>query len=555
MARKHIEDDEGILVEEPEDEEWHDEAEERKDKATRDWDEEAEGDEDDDGTERGGVVLGRLYRTPFDRGGSSDADVAARLQSPQALTEQELRHHAGYKDPQWSPPTRPVQSIIKTLAKLEVIGGYRRTYDVFTDWLNLVEATLHMLPQQMLYARLHGTLMPPEEEPAEIQEGFQRVRSHYPADRWQDAFKLFHEAYEILTDAAQGAVADWLGAMYMATNLKSARNGQFFTPWNVSYMIAQISMLDIEAMALSNMAEAIDAWEGSESYRTIGMQWGPEHPNTTRWIWEKHVDPLYLLTRHITVGEPAAGSGVMLLAGIASVPPYLTNYQLIDYFAIDIDPICAQMTRIQLLLYGANGYALLCQLPMHAPDDDLPTFEQLEHRYQQIASHVQCANALSHDWHRQEDGIWTMLPWYETERGKRHLAEMEEKDRQAVTEAAARKEQAKQKAKVTQVKEKAKKRGQELLFDIEVPPPEVQVQAAAAIAGVEVEPATNGHVNGDGNGHNGNGNGHTPGAAGDWTTFVERAKASKDQITAKQRKELEKAVEQMAENLTQETMF
>ena len=533
MAR----DDEEVLVEAEEAEDWHD--------ATADDGEGAE----EEASAGEGITLGRRYRPPFDRGGSSDADVAARLQSPQALTEAELRHHAGYKDPQWNPPRQPVQTIIKTLGKLEVLGGYRRTYDVFTDWLDLVEATLHMLPQQMLYARLHGTLMPPEEEPEAIQAVFQRVRSHYPEARWQEAFNLFHEAYEILTDAAQGAVADWLGAIFMATNLKSARAGQFFTPWNVAYMMAQMSMLDVEAAVLRNMAEAIDAWDGSKLYRAMGMQWGPEHPNTTRWIWEKHVDPLYLLTRHLTVGEPACGSGVMLLAAIASVPPWITNAQLVDYFAIDIDPTCAQMARIQLLLYGANGYALLCQLPMHAPDEDIPTFEQLEHRYQQIASHVQCANALSHDWHRQENGIWTMLPWYETERGKRRMAEMEEQDRQAVAAATARKEQSKQQAKVDRVKQHAKDRGQELLFDVEVPPLEVQVQAAAAIAGVE-QMATAVKRNGQANG-----NGHIKGAAGDWTQFVERAKAQSGKVTAEVKAKLQEAVEQMAEQLTQETMF
>jgi len=43
-------------------------------------------------------------------------------------------------------------------------------------------------------------------------------------------------------------------------------------------MIAQMSMLDIEAAVLRNMADAIDAWEGSAFYRTIGMQWGRNIP-------------------------------------------------------------------------------------------------------------------------------------------------------------------------------------------------------------------------------------------------------------------------------------
>src|SRR6266536_3723718 len=159
----------------------------------------------------------------------------------------------------------------------------------------------------------------------------------------------------------------------------------------------------------------------------------------------------------------------------------------------------------------ANGYALLCQLPIVAPEDQLPTFEQLEHRYLQIASHVQCANALSHDWVRRDDGVWEMVYWADTPAGKARATEREREATEAQARATVEKEQQKAVQKVKTAKEKARARGQELLFDIELP----STDARAALTA-------------DRQREHGNGNGHvtgetTPGAAGDWTAFVEHA--------------------------------
>jgi len=530
MARKPRDDDEEILVEDEEAEEDWDDA--------KDLGGDTEAEVED--SEKHDETIGHVYSSPMDRGGSSAADIAARLQTSQSLTKRDLQWNKGDSEPGWIMPRRPVQDMIMQLERLEHIGGYRRPRDVFCDWLDLVEATLHMLPQHALYARLNGTLMPPDQEPEEIKEVFKRVMRHYGAGRWKEAHSHFFEAYRILTDAAQGMTGDWLGAMYMAMEIGSARAGQYFTPMSLAKMSAMMMLGSIELEVIAKLAEAIDRWEGSEMYRLIGLTWGREHPNTTRWIWERHIDPLYLMTEHLRILEPASGAGIFLIAAIGEIPPWIVNYQLVDFYAVDIDPICAQMTRIQLLLYGANGYALLCQLPIVAPDDDLPAFAQLELRYQQIASHVQCANALSHEWVRQENGVWTMVPWYETEHGKRRLAEMEADGKQRETETAARKATAKKKATVDRVKQQADERGQKLLFDVKVPPVEIQVQAAA-LAGVEL-PATNG-------------NGHAPGAAGDWTEFVERAKTQAGQVTSQVRAELEEAIKEMGEQLTQQSMF
>jgi hypothetical protein len=530
MARKSQDEAEQIVHEDPE-EEWEN--------AERDQERDEEDADDDPHVRR----IGQVHLNPDDRGGHSPADIAARLSSPGTLTEQDIRWSAGANDPTWVAPRQPVQQIIKVLAKLEHVGGYRRPRDVFGDWLNLVEATLHMLPQQLLYLRMHQTLMPPNEEPPGIQEVFKQVMRPY-GDRWNEAQKLFQEAYHILTEAAHGMVFDALGAIYMALEIGNARAGQYFSPWAIASMMPQMIMADIESEIFDYIGEAIDSWLGSEAYKLMGMQWGRAHPATTRWIWEKHLDPLYFMTRRFKVLEPCSGSGIFVLGAISVTPPWIVNQQLVEFFCVDIDPICAQMTRINLCLYGANGYALLCQLPIVAPEDQLPTFEQLEHRYLQIASHVQCANALSHDWVRRDDGVWEMVYWADTPAGKARAAEREREASEAQARAAIEKEQLKAAQKVKTAKEKASARGQELLFDIELP--STDARAALTADRQREQGHGNGHTTGE----------TTPGAAGDWTAFVERARAAAGTPEAKTgTASAQRAIEELAADLTQGTLF
>jgi len=330
----------------------------------------------------------------------------------------------------------------------------------------------------------------------------------------------------------------------MALEIGNARAGQYFSPWAIAAMMPMMIMADIEAEIYDYIGEAIDAWEGSEVYKLMGMRWGRDHPATTPLIWERHLDPLYFMTRRFKVLEPCSGSGIFVLGAISVTPPWIVNQQLVEFFCVDIDPMCAQMSRINLCLYGANGYALLCQLPIVAPEDDLPTFEMLEQRYLQIASHVQCANSLSHDWVRGEDGIWTMAYWADTAAGKARIAQREQEDVAAKVQAVAAKEQQKAAQKVKKVKAKAKERGQEMLFDIELPPIE---DRAAITADVK---HSNGHMNGHTNGET------TPGAAGDWNAFVASARAAAGTPEAAAGKlSAQQAVEALAEGLTQETLF
>lgn len=61
-----------------------------------------------------------------------------------------------------------------------------------------------------------------------------------------------------------------------------------------------------------------------------------------------HFDP-------ITVIDHACGSGALLLAAASHFPDYAVKMGLVQFYGIDIDPICTKMAQINIVLHGLNG--------------------------------------------------------------------------------------------------------------------------------------------------------------------------------------------------------
>ncbi len=137
-------------------------------------------------------------------------------------------------------PKRPAAAaIVKCLNKITATG--RRPADVFDDWLELTEATLDMLPA---HARSTAQTGYPAEDPPEVAEIWNRVRSHYgEAKGW--VFERFAEAFGSLLQNAhepddRPTYQDIVGEIYMAWGWPSSGLGQYFTPWPVAQMMAQM---------------------------------------------------------------------------------------------------------------------------------------------------------------------------------------------------------------------------------------------------------------------------------------------------------------------------
>jgi len=58
----------------------------------------------------------------------------------------------------------------------------------------------------------------------------------------------------------------------------------------------------------------------------------------------------------ITICDPCVGSGILLLAAAAQFPPWAIHYGWVQFYGMDIDPVCVQMSRLNCQLYGLNGW-------------------------------------------------------------------------------------------------------------------------------------------------------------------------------------------------------
>ena len=109
---------------------------------------------------------------------------------------------------------------------------------------------------------------------------------------------------------------DFLVKLYMNLNLGNHWKGQFFTPYNISRLMAE--------MTLGNCQEQVDR-EG--------------------WI---------------SVCEPTVGGGAMLISAANTIRRQKINYQNhVLFVGQDIDRIVAMMAYIQISLLGCPGYLVV----------------------------------------------------------------------------------------------------------------------------------------------------------------------------------------------------
>ncbi|EJU2553335.1 SAM-dependent DNA methyltransferase, partial [Escherichia coli] len=131
----------------------------------------------------------------------------------------------------------------------------------------------------------------------------------------QDVINIAHLLAHVIEGLEQG-FCDFLGSVFMQLELGDTYRGQFFTPWSVASMMAQ-------------------------------MQLG-------------NVKVLFENKPFITLSEPACGAGSMILAmadtlNCSGYPAYRRMW----VSATDIDPLAAGMAYIQLSLCGVAGEVVI----------------------------------------------------------------------------------------------------------------------------------------------------------------------------------------------------
>ena len=192
------------------------------------------------------------------------------------------------------------QAIVKTIEELSRTHGLDR---VWSDWVEISAIAL---------ARLDKTQFDRRED-----RYLQIVKSYSKAELEQLVQAFSHLVMAFDYQIQNEEITDVLGSIFMALNMGNSRSGQFFTPFEVSYLMAKIS------------ASA------------------------------EHIKNLIAKNGYVTLAEPASGAGGMILAYARTMKDDGHNYQqTLHVTATDIDSRCVHMTFIQMALLHIPGIVI-----------------------------------------------------------------------------------------------------------------------------------------------------------------------------------------------------
>ena len=216
---------------------------------------------------------------------------------------------------------------------LEDAEQFTHASRIFDDWIALVDVSLAALPAHVEAAMADRTLAADTPETAAL---FKRIMVFY-RDRAAHVIRYFALALGTLLDVAHehtqtNEYRDVIGDVYMRLNAAKSRAGQYFTPWNLARMIADMTIADGERRVMERLL----------------------HGNPL-WLLLSGKDPAPVPFEPVTVHDPACGSGALLLAAATRFPRWMLTRGLVQFSGVDIDATCVTMARINMRLYGLNG--------------------------------------------------------------------------------------------------------------------------------------------------------------------------------------------------------
>lgn len=159
-------------------------------------------------------------------------------------------------------------------------------YTVYTDWVRMCALTIHNAVVKS----------------KDFEEDYLNIAKRYS----KKDLAAFTKAFAILQMLMEEKYDDYLGSMYMMLETGSKRTGQFFTPYQISQMLARLTVDDMEERKIIN--------------------------------------------------EPSCGAGANIIAFIEKEKERGVNYQKeYEIVAQDLDWNCVYMCYVQLSLYGVCG--------------------------------------------------------------------------------------------------------------------------------------------------------------------------------------------------------
>jgi len=275
-----------------------------------------------------------------------------------------------------------IKQICRLLEQNTAAG--RRIGDVFEDWLDICIATQRMMPAHLKALAETGRPAEDDEPTADL---WAKLRSIYGTTGGY--FDRFRDAYHLMLDVAPkgldvspeqaltsypgnpGGGPDVVGWVYQELE-QGGWNGQFFTPWSLSWAMAQVTIDDGSRMVQDRLIAAKDkamqnpatsAWLTAVTLTGIILPEEQAQAHFISQVWPV-VEPYY---EPITVHDPACGSGIQLLAAARMFPAWMRTLGMVQFFGQDIDRLCVKMAELNCHLYGLRASTLV--LPT------MPTYE------------------------------------------------------------------------------------------------------------------------------------------------------------------------------------
>lgn len=182
---------------------------------------------------------------------------------------------------------------------ISILTGLDRSkndYEIFSDFVKLAAFSLHNATNKV----------------QELEDRYLAISAKYNKEQ----LLKFSELLSILINGLESKRSDFLGVVFMELNLGNDRAGQFFTPFEVSKMMASITVGDCEKL-----------------------------------LEEKPI---------VTVQEPACGTGGMVIAIADVMMNDKINYQNCLWVSCtDVDETVALACYIQLALLGIAGEVII----------------------------------------------------------------------------------------------------------------------------------------------------------------------------------------------------
>lgn len=293
-----------------------------------------------------------------------------------------------------TPLLNPATSkIIKELEPISASGI--GSYQIFQDFIDITCATLERMPAHVRAALSKE----PFTDTSETADLFKRMREKYKDKHWERMERAFCLLLETCDD-----YQDTLGQVFEAFGSPNSKAGQFFTPWEVSQLMARMIMGDIERQVYDRIKDAIEGNILAESM-LFASQIIENSDDAAEFFYDRLLPIVLPDVKPVTICDPACGSAGMLLAAASCCPRWVLDYNLVRFYGMDIDQRCVTMARINMMLYGLNGFGIKCALAL-TPGEMESVPQPWREKYQEAQAADQAGDITRVDAIRQEVGNW-----------------------------------------------------------------------------------------------------------------------------------------------------